>query len=892
MIFSASSQKASNPDLRPEDQSKRNDTIVSTSTLRKTLLAIAISAATTSAFAAPVSLNTDISGPTFQLFEQVDFESATLTGTAFREANNDGVLFFGTDITGHLTNNADITTIGPLSTALGFGQGLDSDGNPTIPTTIGGNLVNNAKLSVTGAGSAAISAGLLHVDGSLVNQGSILVTGQTDPSVTLRPQGIYLFKSRIGGDLENKGTISVSGDGGQAIVAESAKNASGADRGRIGKDVVNSGSIYVTGADATGIELNNIDFGNDIKNQAGANLRVTGKNSIAINVARTEFNTIQNAGIIEATGENAVGLRISNYPTSENTTTSDIVNTGTIRSSDTAISVENQGPVSGKNVLIVHQDGGEILAGKTAISGNNQTQLQWTAGTITGNLKGMTLVQLSGNGLFNGEEMDALLVDVNSGTLYMANEASNLTGDLNIGSAGTLQVHLRDTTSTANPLVTVNGKAAFASGSKVGVTATPGDFTSASAGKTYTLVKAGSIENNGLTVVSNSALLNITEFKVDGQTVTATVNGKTGQDAGEQINNVGASDNAVSALRPFADSVLSKLSVNDPVFQSFANADEAQLAKLAEQLAPVVNGGTTQAAVVGQSLISSALSGRSAQVRGMSSGDALKDTGVWMRGLYSESDQNTRDGVAGFNAYTNGFILGADAKLTANTTAGLAISHMETGVNSENSKTDVTADALTAYGNWNQGPVFVDASVTYGKSDNESKRFIAGTAAKGDYDSDMLGLNVLGGYGFNFHNGILVEPRVALRYTDLKIDGYSESGSSAALDVGSQRLQVGELGAGVRVAKDFPIGNGTLKPEVTAMAYHDFINDKASSTSTFTLGGTPFVTSGATQSRDSYELGLGLDYSIGAVTVGATYSYLAKSDFRADTFSVKARYDF
>lgn len=86
--------------------------------------------------------------------------------------------------------------------------------------------------------------------------------------------------------------------------------------------------------------------------------------------------------------------------------------------------------------------------------------------------------------------------------------------------------------------------------------------------------------------------------------------------------------------------------------------------------------------------------------------------------------------------------------------------------------------------------------------------------------------------------------------------------------------------------------NGTLKPSATAMAYHDFIGDKANTTSTYTLGGSPFVSSGASSARNSLELGLGADYSIGAVTVGASYSYLKKTDFNADTFTVKARYDF
>lgn len=832
---------------------------MSTSPLRKTLLAIAISASATPALAVNPVLNEDISGSTYPTYELGSYDSATLIGNANRAPNNDGVIFAGVNIAGNLTNIANITASGPLATALGLSRSFDMS---STPTTIGGDLINNSNIAVTGAGVAAISTGHATIGGSLLNNGSIAIAGVTDPSVTLFPQAIFLYDTKIGGDLANNGSINVSGENAQGIVATSVDGATGSDRASIGKDVVNKGSLSVNGKNAVGILMNNI----------------------------ADLNAINNAGSISALGDNATAIQaFDSLGTAAPTATNGIVNTGSIFATDTAISVNN---TQGQGDVVIRQNGGTIEGGNTSISGNNHAQLVWNAGTITGNMKGMNLVKVLGSGTFNGAEIDAVLVDVNSGTLYMASDSSRMTGDLAVQKDGTLQVRLRDVTSTITPVVSVAGKATFAAGSKIGVTATPGDFTSASAGKTYTLVKAGSIEDNGLTVVSNSALLNLSNFKVDGQTVTATVNGKTGADAAAEIRKFGASNNAASALTPFTDSVMGQLNANDPVFSAFANANGAELAKLAEQLAPVVNGGTTHAAAAGQGMISSALSSRSEQVRGESSGDVLSDTGLWVRGLYSDADMDTRNGVAGYSAYTSGFILGADGKLSPSTTVGVALSHLDTTVNADNSNTDVATNALTAYGTWTQGPIFVDASVTYGKSDNESKRTIATTTAKGDYDSDMLGLNVLGGYTFNLKDGLVVEPRAALRYTDLQIDSYSEKGSSAALNVGSQRLQIGELGAGARVAKDFPMGNGTLKPQATLMAYHDFIGDKSNSTSTFILGGSPFVASGATQARNSYELGLGIDYSIGAVTVGASYNYIEKTDFNADTFMLRGRYDF
>ncbi|WP_122766701.1 autotransporter outer membrane beta-barrel domain-containing protein, partial [Pseudomonas viridiflava] len=98
----------------------------------------------------------------------------------------------------------------------------------------------------------------------------------------------------------------------------------------------------------------------------------------------------------------------------------------------------------------------------------------------------------------------------------------------------------------------------------------------------------------------------------------------------------------------------------------------------------------------------------------------------------------------------------------------------------------------------------------------------------------------------------------------VNIDGYREKNSSAALKVEDQRYEAIELGAGVRVAGSFVLGAGTLEPQAKLMAYHDFAADEAKSTSTFLLGSTPFVTSGAKAVRDSYEAGMGADYNQGA----------------------------
>ena len=264
-----------------------------------------------------------------------------------------------------------------------------------------------------------------------------------------------------------------------------------------------------------------------------------------------------------------------------------------------------------------------------------------------------------------------------------------------------------------------------------------------------------------------------------------------------------------------------------------------------------------------------------------------------MQTLYSDANQDMRDGVAGFNAYSRGIAVGADGKLNDQLTLGLAYSYLNTDVNGKaGSKTEVDSHAFTLYGGFEQGNYFVDAALTYGMNDNDSQRNIGNTKAKADYDSNLFGVNLVGGYTYHITPDLLIEPRIAARYSLVDIDGYREKGSSAALKVKDQRYEVAELGAGFRVAASYPLGQGTLTPQAKLMAFHDFAADEASSTSTFTLGNTPFVTSGAGAVRNSYEAGIGADYRLGAVTLGLNYDYVGKSGFDADTFSAKVRYDF
>jgi len=356
------------------------------------------------------------------------------------------------------------------------------------------------------------------------------------------------------------------------------------------------------------------------------------------------------------------------------------------------------------------------------------------------------------------------------------------------------------------------------------------------------------------------------------------------------------SPNVQAPLMMLSSAVLAGLDVSDPVAEAFARAgsNPTALAKLGEQLVPEINGGATLGAQAAQNLTGKAIHTRVSGLRsGMSSGDSPAETGLWIQALHSKVKQGERGGIAGFSANSQGFTIGADAKLNEQTTVGMAYSNLQTDVKSKGgNSTEVRGHAVTLYGGYEQDALFVDGSLTLGQNANESKRHIVGTEAKGNYDSQSFGANAMAGYGFDLGHNVLVEPRVAGRYNQVNIDGLREKGSSAALKTGGQRVESLELGAGVRLATSFELGKGSLEPEFTAMAYHDFAADSSKTTSAFVKGGAPFVTTGAKPASDSYEIGVGLNYHLGAMTVGGSYERTTKQDFGGDSFQAKVRYDF
>ncbi|HBO6301702.1 TPA: autotransporter domain-containing protein [Pseudomonas aeruginosa] len=844
-----------------------------------------------------------------------------------------------------------------------------------VDSSITGSVVNAGTLKTNGALSSGLTLINTMVGGDVKNTGTINTLGRQFDNNGNQAAALNLRDSGIGGNLENSGQIYANGGGSIGV------DFSGTKENLIKGGIINSGSVSVGGTDSVALNVRSAKITGSIKNSSL--IGATGDGAMGVVVADSQVGEISNAGNIYvnaadrvSSDPSVVGVYLRNVKGLDadgNTVDLTLNNSRTINSAGVGIQIDDADSV----VVIKSSSLGSITGKTAAIEGNGHTILNMAGGNITGDLVGLDQINISTIGRFTSSKIDAASMNLGKdSTAYLTTAGSKLTGDLHVSSGAKVDMQLSDETVATNPYLEVGGTAVFATNSSVTVSSKANAFNPTNAGVEYTLLKAGTLTDEGMKVASNSYLLDVKSYVVNGNTVKAVVaaksdddigdienpeepggesgNGNTGGEAGGNTsgntgneaggntsgntgneaggstsgntgNEAGGStsgntgneaggntagntggeagsssaggqshNGATGALLAMKNSVLGQLDTSDPVYQALANAStREEVARIAQQLTPEVNGGGSRAAVAGQNTVTNAISNRMSGLRsGMSSGDTFKEAGVWAQALSNHGDQDRRSGVDGYESNSAGIAVGVDGKINDQTTVGVAYSYLNSNVTSDSGdKTEVQGSALTLYGSYELGNWFADASLSAGKNDNDSKRYIVGTQAKGSYDSDVLSASLLGGYDFRFDN-LVVEPRVGARYTNVKIDSYQEHGSSAALSIGAQRFEVGEFGAGVRVAGDFPVGMGNLEPEATLMAWHDVIGDKVSSTSSYVLGGNPFVTTGASPVRDSYEATVGATYRVGAVTVGATYGYQTKTDFDGNTVTGRVRYDF
>lgn len=368
-------------------------------------------------------------------------------------------------------------------------------------------------------------------------------------------------------------------------------------------------------------------------------------------------------------------------------------------------------------------------------------------------------------------------------------------------------------------------------------------------------------------------------------------------DAGGSANNAGTAEawDSVSASNssPVAATVTEKLaqlsnSTNAAEQKAYVDA----LTAVAPEVAPMVQKTQTETANQVFGAVSTRLTGGSISTggEGMASGDNIFKRGaMWVQGLFNKSKLDDTSKAKGFDADSNGIAFGAEKFVTDDTKVGIGYAYTNTDIDGFMRDTDVDTHTAILYGEYKPSNWYVNGIATYGWSDYEESKSVAGVGVKADYDVETFGLQAMTGYDMNV-NGLGITPEAGLRYVHIKQDAYKDS-ADQRVSANDSDILTGVIGA--KVSKNFELSNGmNIKPEARIAATYDLFNDDVNSVVTL-ANGSAYAVEGEALDRFGMEFGAGVTAEINDnVELSLGYEGKFRQDYQDHTGLLNAKYKF
>lgn len=805
----------------------------------------------------------------------------------------------------------------------------------------GGNVkMNNAEIFVRKG--LSITGGNLE----LQNNGGLYLPEETSSNVTISGG-----KITMNGNTEidtSKGDITISGGEINLKDASSIKTRGGninISDGTITTSYTGNGDGEVMSLIANGnVEISGgtVNLNSTTMAAFGGKMNITGGNITLKGTSTNEASLWSAAGDLDISGADTV---INMQGHADMDSIDDRLNVGThtknnINITDATINIsgtENEigaeGSINLNNATLNVADAGEVLVSNSAdkkqgtlnlngglinlggtingnVNGNGNLCFRNAAATVSGNVSGSNLAFETDHSLskaVSGTIGDLASLSVNKGTLTYDKQTGTI-GNLNV--AGGLDIGTNTVNATAvdfkdNSKLALRVAAADNYGKINADNITIGDKT------TMNVTLDNGVVGNGKT--SEFKFLNGTvngdftnkiaennryaiEWTEDGSlniTGTATASDVVNE-AGGSTNNAKTaeawdsltSSSTASAGAKAVASVLNDLSQNNE--QAYVEA----LTAVAPEVAPMVQKTQTETANQVFGAVSTRLTGGSVSTggEGMTSGDNIFErAAMWVQGLFNHSKLDDTSKAKGFDADTNGIAFGFEKFVTDDVKAGIGYAYSNTDIDGFKRDTDVDTHTAILYGEYKPSNWYVNGIATYGWSDYDESKNVAGIKVNADYDVETFGLQAMTGYDMNI-KGINVTPETGLRYVHIKQDAYKDS-ADQRVSANDSDILTGVIGA--KVSKDFELSNGmTVKPEARIAATYDLFNDDVNSVVTL-ANGSAYAVDGEALDRFGMEFGAGVTAEVNDnVELSLGYEGKFREDYQDHTGLINAKYKF
>ena len=233
-------------------------------------------------------------------------------------------------------------------------------------------------------------------------------------------------------------------------------------------------------------------------------------------------------------------------------------------------------------------------------------------------------------------------------------------------------------------------------------------------------------------------------------------------------------------------------------------------------------------------------------------------------------DQESTDSQPGFHFSAGGLTGGLDYRLRENLIAGFDLGYTRTVSHLGGSGGEADVDSLSCgiYGTYFGNNYYLNAagSYSYNFYDLERNLIFGGLDRKAKADTDGRQWDLFLGTGYDFHlRQLTTGPTASLKYSKLRIDGFTETGADALnLSISKQEAESLQSGLGWRVEYEFKFGKNTLLvPQAHVSYQHEFLNDSRSIEARLAQGGDVFQVTTDKPSRNFALVGLGLAAKLG-----------------------------
>ncbi len=283
---------------------------------------------------------------------------------------------------------------------------------------------------------------------------------------------------------------------------------------------------------------------------------------------------------------------------------------------------------------------------------------------------------------------------------------------------------------------------------------------------------------------------------------------------------------------------------------------------------------------------------------GYMAGDVLEGNGSYGPMFFGNSiKQQTRNGIAGYTAFTGGFGILADAPLNEYYRFGGGVSYSQSAVK----QSDMTGSVLnfgtlqgTLYGSASYGPLFLDVLASIGANNYHNKRniIVTGQTATANYQGVQYGGKLKGGFIIPVST-VEISPLATLLYSNLNQGQYTEQGAPGVnLSVNTIQVHQVQIGLGGSIAEVSQPEE--FLPELHMLYLYDTKPANLIVTSQFVdIGGGSFTVAGVQPPRAGTNFGGSITSMMtDQVMLIGSYDVILKKGFVSQSATLKFKFIF